>query len=84
MQAILNCFNYYRKCPEALLAPLIKIVVDEVRGSCKKNPPAYGFNPSDEGKCLHKKSKEDLLFKKIENVKFSEMYSKITGTTRVR
>jgi protein phosphatase 1E len=36
-----------KKCPQSLIAPLIKIVIDETRKSCKKEPTACGFNPSD-------------------------------------
>nr|XP_008196003.1 PREDICTED: 205 kDa microtubule-associated protein [Tribolium castaneum] len=36
-----------KKCPQSLIAPLIQIVIDETRKSCKKQPTACGFNPSD-------------------------------------
>ncbi|KAK9707693.1 Protein phosphatase 2C [Popillia japonica] len=36
------------RCPENLIAPLIKIVIDEIRKACKKHPVACGFNTSDE------------------------------------
>ncbi|XP_066146248.1 uncharacterized protein [Euwallacea fornicatus] len=36
-----------KKCPEHLVAPLIKIVIEEIRKGCKKQPINYGFNSSD-------------------------------------
>ncbi|XP_031349973.1 uncharacterized protein LOC116175807 isoform X3 [Photinus pyralis] len=35
------------KCPQPLLAPLIKIIIQEVRSTCKKEPTLCGFNPLD-------------------------------------
>ncbi|KAJ8940633.1 hypothetical protein NQ318_020690 [Aromia moschata] len=37
----------FRKCPPNLIAPLIKIVIEEIRKACKKQPMLCGFNPSD-------------------------------------
>lgn len=36
-----------KKCPPPLLSPLIKIIIQEVRSTCKKEPIVCGFNPSD-------------------------------------
>ncbi|XP_018318809.1 protein phosphatase 1E isoform X3 [Agrilus planipennis] len=36
-----------KKCPPSLLAPLIKIVIEETRKTCKKQPTLCGFNPDD-------------------------------------
>ncbi|KAF2894096.1 hypothetical protein ILUMI_12071, partial [Ignelater luminosus] len=36
-----------KRCPQSLLGPLIKIIIDETRKQCKKQPVACGFNPSD-------------------------------------
>ncbi|XP_060528777.1 nascent polypeptide-associated complex subunit alpha, muscle-specific form-like [Cylas formicarius] len=33
-----------KNCPPYLYAPIIKIVIDEVRKACKKDPLAHGFN----------------------------------------
>ncbi|KAF5307987.1 hypothetical protein FQR65_LT06555 [Abscondita terminalis] len=48
---ILLCFqNHFQtefpKCPQSLLAPLIKIIIEEVRGLCRKQTLACGFSPS--------------------------------------
>ncbi|KAJ8967114.1 hypothetical protein NQ314_003087 [Rhamnusium bicolor] len=39
-----------KKCPPNLMAPLIKIVIEEIRKVCKKEPLSCGFVPSDNGK----------------------------------
>ncbi|KAK5645521.1 hypothetical protein RI129_006821 [Pyrocoelia pectoralis] len=36
-----------KECPQPLLSPLIKIIIQEVRSVCKKEPTACGFNPVD-------------------------------------
>ncbi|CAH1966460.1 unnamed protein product [Acanthoscelides obtectus] len=36
-----------KKCPPHLFAPLIKIVIEEMRKACKKHPPICGFSPDD-------------------------------------
>ncbi|KAF5291159.1 hypothetical protein FQA39_LY14401 [Lamprigera yunnana] len=35
-----------RKCPQTLLAPLTKIIIEEVRALCRKQTIASGFNPT--------------------------------------
>ncbi|CAG9831162.1 unnamed protein product, partial [Diabrotica balteata] len=35
------------KCPPNLFAPLIKIIIEEIRKACKKHPLNCGFNPGD-------------------------------------
>ncbi|XP_023311982.1 mucin-2 isoform X3 [Anoplophora glabripennis] len=36
-----------KQCPANLIGPLIKIVIEEIRKACKKQPILCGFNPSD-------------------------------------
>ncbi|CAH1100487.1 unnamed protein product, partial [Psylliodes chrysocephalus] len=36
-----------KKCPPNLFAPLIKIVIEEIRKACKKHPINCGYNPAD-------------------------------------
>lgn len=35
-----------KKCPQSLLSPLLKIIIEEVRALCRKQTLACGFNPS--------------------------------------
>lgn len=54
-------FSICRKCPKSLLSPLIKIIIEEVRTNCKKDPIACGFNTSENGEYLKFKMAGDLL-----------------------
>lgn len=36
-----------KKCPPHLFSPLIKIIIEEIRKSCKKEPIICGYNPTD-------------------------------------
>lgn len=39
----------YRHCPDHLFSSLIKVVIEEIRKACKKDPLSYGFNSNDNG-----------------------------------
>ncbi|XP_048522569.1 uncharacterized protein LOC109539536 isoform X2 [Dendroctonus ponderosae] len=36
-----------KHCPDHLFSPLIKVVIEEIRKACKKDPLSYGFNSND-------------------------------------
>ncbi|KAJ9582389.1 hypothetical protein L9F63_003242, partial [Diploptera punctata] len=36
-----------KHCPSSLLAPLTRIVIEEIRNACKKQPVACGYRPTD-------------------------------------
>ena len=46
-----NCFNS-RQCPPTLMAPLQRIILEEVQVASKKHPNEFGFNSDDSGRCF--------------------------------
>jgi hypothetical protein len=44
------CVLCCRHCPSSLVAPLTRIVIDEIKLACKKQPAACGYHPAKNSK----------------------------------
>lgn len=49
-QFLILFYFVFRNCPECLVPHLIKIVIEEMRKACKKQPISCGFVVNDNGK----------------------------------
>lgn len=59
-------FNTYRKCPQTLVAPIIKLALDQTQQTLRKSPEHYGYLAKTNGKWLkhvqNKSNKDPLHF----------------------